>query len=162
MTLDIDEKTLRVAAEHVRFRGRLMEFAKESNRIEGITNSEANERMFEKLDAFLKFKELTAVRVCGFNEWGRLRRDEGMNVRIGGRECLPGGDSLKHHFALIIHTLRERCAFVNHVEFEKLHPFTDGNGRTGRAIWLWQMVRQYDYDLSLGFLRKWYCQSLEG
>jgi len=162
MTFEVDEKTLRVAAEHVRFRGRLMEFAKESNRIEGITNADDNERMFEKLEAFLKFKELTAVRVCSFNEWGVLRRNAGMDVSIGGRSCLPGGDSLKHHFALIIHTLVERSAFINHVEFERLHPFTDGNGRTGRAIWLWQMVRQHDYDLSLGFLNKWYYQSLEG
>lgn len=160
MTFEVDEKTLLVAAEHVRFRSRLMEFAKESNRIEGITNAEANERMFQKLEAFLKFKELTAVRVCGFNEWGVLRRNAGMNARIGERSCLPGGDSLKHHFTLIIHTLSERSPFVNHVDFEKLHPFTDGNGRTGRAIWLWQMVRQYDYDLSLGFLHKWYYQSL--
>lgn len=162
MTFELDEEKWRVAAEHVRFRGRLMEFAKESNMIEGITNAEANERMFQKLEAFLKFKELTAVRVCGFNEWGKLRRIEGMNVRVGGRECLPGGDSLKHHFALIIHTLSERSPFVNHVDFEDLHPFTDGNGRTGRAIWLWQMVRQHDYDLSLWFLHKWYYQSLEG
>ena len=160
MTIDVDEKAFQVAAENVRFRSRLMEFAKESNRIDGITNAEANERMFEKLEAFLKFKELTAVRVCEFNEWGRLRRMEGMNVRIGGRECLPGGDSLKHHFALIIHKLCERSAFVNHVDFERFHPFTDGNGRTGRAIWLWQMVNQHDYDLSLGFLHKWYYQSL--
>lgn len=162
MTFEVDEKTLRVAAEHVRFRSRLMEFAKESNRIEGITNADDNEHMFEKLEAFLKFKELTAVRVCSFNEWGVLRRNAGMDVSIGGRSCLPGGDSLKHHFALIIHTLVERSAFINHVEFERLHPFTDGNGRTGRAIWLWQMVRQHDYDLSLGFLNKWYYQSLEG
>lgn len=162
MTFELDEEKWRVAAEHVRFRSRLMEFAKESNRIEGITNADDNERMFEKLEAFLKFKELTAVRVCGFNEWGVLRRHTGMNARIGERSCLPGGDSLKHHFALIIHTLSERSPFVNHVDFEKLHPFTDGNGRTGRAIWLWQMVNQHDYDLSLGFLHKWYYQSLDG
>jgi hypothetical protein len=160
MTIDVDEKVFRVAAENVRFRSRLMEFAKESNRIDGITNSEANERMFEKLEEFLKFKELTATRVCEFNEWGRLRSMEGMYARISGRECLTGGDSLKNHFALIIHTLGERSAFINHIEFERLHPFTDGNGRTGRAIWLWQMVKQDNYDLSLGFLHKWYYQSL--
>lgn len=162
MSFGVDEKTMYVVTKNIQFRSRLMEFAKESNRIEGITNAEANERMFEKLGAFLKLKELTAVRVCEFNEWGKLRHKEGMNVNISGRHCLPGGDSLKHQFALIIHTLLERSAFVNHVDFERLHPFTDGNGRTGRAIWLWQMVTQHNYDLSRGFLHEWYYQSLRG
>jgi len=162
MTFEVDEKTLRVAAEHVRFRGRLMEFAKESNRIEGITNAGANERMFEKLEAFLKLKKLTLDNVCDFNEWGILREMESMNVSVGGRLCLPGGKSVTRHLELIINTLDKRSAYGNHFDFERLHPFTDGNGRTGRAIWLWQMVRQHDYDLSLGFLHKFYYQSLEG
>lgn len=164
MTFEVDEKTLRIAAEHVRFRSRLMEFAKESNRIEGITNSEANERMFEKLEAFLKLKELTVENVCEFNEWGEIRDREGMDVWIDGMMAPPGGcmsGTLRALLSIVsgktatLHT-PYRC----HICFERYHPFMDGNGRTGRAIWLWQMMRQNNYDLSLGFLQKWYYQSL--
>ena len=83
-----------------------------------------------------------------------------MNVRVGGRRCLPCGKSVVRYFESIINTLDKRSAYSNHFDFERFHPFTDGNGRTGRAIWLWQMVNQHDYDLSLGFLHKWYYQSL--
>ena len=37
----------------------------------------------------------------------------------------------------------------------------DGNGRSGRALWLWQMVNQHNYDMRLGFLHLWYYQSLQ-
>lgn len=30
---------------------------------------------------------------------------------------------------------------LDHIEFEKIHPFVDGNGRTGRILMLWQRVR---------------------
>lgn len=160
MTLDIDENALRVAAEHVRFRSRLMEFAKESNRIEGITNSEANERMFEKLESFLKLKKLTVENVCEFNEWGVLRDKAGMGARIGTRVFTAGGEYVSHSFRVLINALDNFRPFYTHQQFEQLHPFTDGNVRTGRAIWLWQMVRQHDYDLSLWFLHKFYYQAL--
>lgn len=167
MTFEVDEKTLRVAEEHVRFRGRLMEFAKESNRIEGITNSEANERMFEKLEAFLKLEKLTVKNVCEFNEFGELRDRDGMNVWIGGKMAPAGGNYIRRSLETLLSNISNHGntsnvdAYNCHLCFEHSHPFMDGNGRTGRAIWLWQMVRHHDYDLSLGFLHKWYIQSLE-
>lgn len=160
MTFEIDEEKWRVVSGHITFNSRLKECAKESNRIEGITNAEANEIMFEKLEAFLKLEELTLDNVCDFNDWGILREMEGMNVSVGGRLCLPGGRQVKSYLELIISTVDKRNAYKNHLDFEKLHPFTDGNGRTGRAISLWQMVRQHDYDLSLGFLHQFYYQAL--
>jgi Fic family protein len=36
----------------------------------------------------------------------------------------------------------------------------DGNGRSGRAIWLWQMLRQ-EGGAPLGFLHHFYYQTLE-
>lgn len=156
----IDPQKWRVVSDHIIFNNRLMEFAKESNRIEGVTDADDNERMFKKLEAFLKLEKLTLDNVCDFNEWGILREMESMNVSVGGRLCLPGGKSVTRHLELIINTLDKRSAYSNHFDFERLHPFTDGNGRTGRAIWLWQMVRQHDYDLSIGFLHKFYYQVL--
>lgn len=166
MTIDVDEKVFRVAAENVRFRSRLMEFAKESNRIEGVTNADDNERMFKKLEAFLKLEKLTVENVCGFNEWGELRDREGMNVWIGGKMAQSGGNYIRRSLETLLSNISNHGntsnvdAYNCHLCFERSHPFMDGNGRTGRAIWLWQMVRQHDYDLSLGFLHKWYYQSL--
>lgn len=91
MTLELDEEKWRVAAEHVLFRSKLMEFAKESERIEGITNAEANERMFKKLEAFLKLEKLTVENVCEFNEFGKLRDRDGMNARVGEFRFPNGG-----------------------------------------------------------------------
>jgi len=85
-------------------------------------------------------------------------RDE--PVWIAGRECsshmLDGrmydfwNDFLVNDFPDI------PLAYQNHKAFEEIHPFIDGNGRVGRAIWLHQMGGR----ASLGFLHQWYYQSL--
>lgn len=166
MKTEIDEKTFLKVAEHVRFRSRLMEFAKESNRIEGITNSEENERMFEELDSFLTLEKLTVDNVCGFNDWGELRDRDGMDVWISGKMAPPGGKYIRRSLETLLSNISNHGntsnvdAYNCHLCFERSHPFMDGNGRTGRAIWLWQMVNQHGYDLSLGFLHKFYYQAL--
>lgn len=48
--------------------------------------------------------------------------------------------------------------FEFHKRYEHIHPFVDLNGRTGRAIWLHQMLEKQD--VPLGFLHTWYYQSL--
>ncbi len=50
--------------------------------------------------------------------------------------------------------------FEAHVAYEKSHPFMDGNGRSGRAIWAWMMQREGLDPYSLQFLHRWYYQSL--
>lgn len=47
-----------------------------------------------------------------------------------------------------------------HRAYEKLHPFTDCNGRSGRIIWLWQMLKLKQNLAPMGFLQSFYYQSL--
>lgn len=46
--------------------------------------------------------------------------------------------------------------FTTHLRYESIHPFSDGNGRSGRALWLWQMKGR----APLGFLHQFYYQTL--
>lgn len=50
-------------------------------------------------------------------------------------------------------------AYRCHVVYETLHPFTDGNGRSGRAVWLRQMG--WIVRAPLGFLHHFYYQTLQ-
>ena len=144
---------------------KLHEFARESNKIEGIHSQEADNEMFCMLSALLGKGKLTAPYIIKFakNLDGKLRDKEGMNVRVGTYFPLKGGSEIRSRLEWILdsHVNTRLNPFTNHCLFEKLHPFTDGNGRTGRAIWLWQMVKQKGYDMELGFLQMFYYQTLE-
>lgn len=50
-------------------------------------------------------------------------------------------------------------AWKAHNEFELIHPFTDGNGRVGRLLWLIKM-QQKEYSLDKDFLKEYYYQTL--
>lgn len=53
------------------------------------------------------------------------------------------------------------CAVIFHYEFEMIHPFTDGNGRVGREIFNYMLMRaKYPKLLFLGSDRQLYIESL--
>lgn len=141
----------------------LAEFVAESNRIEGIGGAPN----VEPSRAFLSLSEPSLDDLCGFvrDEAGaELRIEPNMNVMIGNHRPPPGGPQI----AIELHTLirqvidNDATPFSIHRRYETLHPFMDGNGRSGRILWAWQMIHhQIAPGLCLGFLHAFYYQTLD-
>jgi hypothetical protein len=144
----------------------LVTFVTESNRIEGIhrTPSAAELRAHCVLLAYpmLSVHHLEAF-VDVVAPGKPLRRKVGMNVRVGNHIAPPGGPEI----AVALEMLLDKASrgvdpHTTHLRYETLHPFMDGNGRSGRALWLWQMLNQQEafHALRMGFLHLFYYQTL--
>lgn len=137
----------------------LCSFLIESNRIEGIFGRPSKDSIF-KSRAFLKLSEINVEDLCymanTFEPGVSLRTQPGMDVRVGRHIAPRGGPEIILDLQHLLEALDS--PYESHREFERLHPFTDSNGRTGRLYWLWRMK---GLDTSLGFLHTWYYQSLE-
>jgi hypothetical protein len=91
-----------------------------------------------------------------------LRDRPGMNVRVGTHIPVPGGAHIEPALADVLAAALD-CAspYQTHVDYETLHPFMDGNGRSGRALWAWQMNYIGEDPFALSFLHRFYYQTLE-
>lgn len=137
----------------------LEDFVRESNRIEGILR----EPLIAEIVAHNKLLEFDIMTVSALEEFvavvqpgARLRRARNLNVRVGNHIAPSGGPGIESDLLNIIGCMRIGRPYQTHLAYETLHPFTDGNGRSGRALWLWQMGGE----APLGFLHKFYYQTL--
>ena len=143
----------------------LINFVTESNRIEGI-NREPYKREIEATERFLSLAVPNLAELCDYVRAvadAGIRNHEGMNVRVGSHIAPPGGPDIPIELDKLIMqaTKNEFTPSDIHSRYETLHPFMDGNGRSGRALWAWQMIHYQIWPvLQLNFLHAWYYQSL--
>ena len=143
----------------------LKRFITESNAIEGIRRSPTK----AEVAALRDFLALPAIRLGDllgllgvFQPDAVLRNKPGLNVTVGGYRPMWGGPLVEQQLRNLLWRASEGSRrgtnpYQTHCEYEKLHPFTDGNGRTGRALWLWMMKGE----APLGFLHTFYYQALD-
>jgi hypothetical protein len=139
----------------------LVAFVRESNKIEGINRDPTLDET-EATRWFLGIREpsvdnLTSL-VSTYQPDAVLRTVSGLNVRVGYHIAPEGGKNIIPALEAILSDLRD--PWETHRDYETLHPFTDGNGRSGRTLWAWMMVRRQN-GLPLGFLHQFYYQTLE-
>lgn len=139
----------------------LRAFLTESLRIEGIYRPPTDAEMQTAKD-FLDLESIFVPDVVDlvkvFEPDAMLRLRAGLNVRVGNHIAPPGGPELHRSLMALLAKISARTIdpWHAHCEYETLHPFTDGNGRSGRMIWLWQMRG----DAPLGFLHSFYYDTL--
>lgn len=144
----------------------LERFVIESNAIEGILRDPTR----EELEASARFIDLDVVTVEALQDFvsvcqpgSKLRTGNGMDVIVVNHRPPRGGAHIRPALEdILLDAHAEADPHAVHVDYETLHPFTDGNGRSGRILWAWQMVNQDHYwGLRLGFLQAFYYQTLE-
>ncbi len=142
-------------------------FIDESNRIEGITRAPTLAEI-EEHNRFMALDKITINDLSRFVECyqpgAKLRSQPGMDVVVGQRFPPLGGETVILGFNELLHRVNERAIkpWAAHVEYEHLHPFMDGNGRSGRVLWYWMMLRDGNPLTKLGFLHAFYYQTLKG
>lgn len=148
------------------WQGPRTDFVIESNRIEGINRPPRQ----AELDAHRTLWDLDTLEVADLEQFvafvaphARLRRHAGMDIRVGDHRPQPGGPAVEgdlRQLLLSIH-VGALTPYEAHCRYEHLHPFQDGNGRSGRALWAWHMQRVGMDPFALAFLHRHYYQSLD-
>jgi hypothetical protein len=137
----------------------LIGFIRESNRIEGIRRDPTDEEITAH-EILLDLEEVSVADLEAFVarvQPGAVLRRGGQNVRVGDYLPPNGGPLVEAALEDLLARASTAGAYKTHIDYELLHPFTDGNGRSGRALWLWLRGG----NAPLNFLHAFYYQTLQ-
>lgn len=151
-------------------------FVRESYSIEGYKHTDYDwAEHHQYLFDFLAADDLTVESVSAYVRQtttigtvsGQLRDKPGMNVSVGDHDAPPGGTAIGYALEQMLAEFRSGYDSISvcYQRYLHLHPFTDGNGRSARAIWLWLKLARTPVGATAelpveGFLRTYHYDTL--
>lgn len=123
-------------------------FLQESNAIEDVWDDESYLQANKAFHALDKCTKLTPWYIKSVHEIlmkGKLEKEETGQWRkcgvwiggVPGRPWYAIPELIDNWCEMVQHYKTAKDIQHAHVEFERIHPFVDGNGRTGRILWQW-------------------------
>lgn len=132
----------------------IKKYIEQSNAIEGIHDEAEITQSLKAWELLKDQEEIGHALICQIQrtitenqpelkkEWrGYYRTHSGVEVTVGGRHA-PAAvmvDSLMEGW---LADLPLMSPLIAHIRFESIHPFADGNGRTGRMIYWWHALKK--------------------